>query len=274
MVAQNIPQELLSHIARNVSDDKATLRSCSLVCRSWASASGYFLFRLLHLRRPSGDDVKKGACRALLQVLETSSRMAGCVMELNLDGFRDSGFEFAELTLPVLDGILSQLPRLQDLRLRRMVRLNRDVPPPSSRKALVRNLRSVELQDSVIFTDDPTNLASLLSLFDSIEDLSITVSGSWNASMKQLSPARATRRTSITKISIRAVFDSDSRAICNILEVIAAIVQPNTTEAIVVDPFEPGIIPSLSETLRRCTSLNELRLALRRPKPIPRALSG
>jgi hypothetical protein len=48
-----LPVELTTHIFREISNDKTTLKSCALVCRTWMPISRSFLFHHLNLSQKS-----------------------------------------------------------------------------------------------------------------------------------------------------------------------------------------------------------------------------
>lgn len=47
--APYIPPDIVNHIVSHVGEDRATLLSCSLVCRSWSFETSPFIFERLHI---------------------------------------------------------------------------------------------------------------------------------------------------------------------------------------------------------------------------------
>ncbi|KAG6848900.1 hypothetical protein H0H93_012971 [Arthromyces matolae] len=57
MSSQSLPPELVDLVIDQVIDDRITLHTCSLLCRSWSSRSRYHLFSDLLLTRKNCDDI-------------------------------------------------------------------------------------------------------------------------------------------------------------------------------------------------------------------------
>lgn len=132
----HFPQELLEMIFNHVSDDKRTLRQCSLVCKAWVSAASSDLFRQLwwppcqyHWDPPelTNESYRVWCCEchelgiatfaACAQALSSSSRVSVATRELILSSQRHtrSVFSSEPLSLETLESILCLLPGLRSL---------------------------------------------------------------------------------------------------------------------------------------------------------------
>lgn len=81
---QNFPAELQDMIIDHLHDDKETLASCSLVCKSWLPASRFHLFRKIRLELPR--ESAEGLAADFARFLRRNPHICFLVRELHLVG--------------------------------------------------------------------------------------------------------------------------------------------------------------------------------------------
>ncbi|KZT66114.1 hypothetical protein DAEQUDRAFT_730608 [Daedalea quercina L-15889] len=130
-----LPLELCDHILCFLSDDLATLASCSLTCRAWLPTTRALTFRTLVV-------ASEGSYRRAERMLADHPHLTRCVRELHIAGASLVVYRsFSELF-----ALVPSLPRLKHLRLHHWAFLgdqiasNRTPPSPRAMFVSVREL--------------------------------------------------------------------------------------------------------------------------------------
>lgn len=124
-MARNLPQELTDIIIGNLHGDRRTLRTCSLVCRSWLPTSYQHLFRRVELWPPNSyyaRSIRKAFphCQRLYSILLNSPHVANYIQELKVYEGQIVNHEHwigTDQTLPLVLRSLTNLKRIEFTRL-------------------------------------------------------------------------------------------------------------------------------------------------------------
>ena len=179
-----LPAELEFTIIDNLSADKPSLASCSLVCSRWLPTSRRHLFQDITIK-PS-IHLHPDPLADFLDVLERSGgnniewAISPCIMKMTFDGSDWDRCSVLTCPLDLLCALLSKLPQLASLSVKSLVILDE---PTSTLPKERRQITGFKLDELVVdgcstrAYDDPRHLLALLSRFSAIH--SLTVDGWW-----------------------------------------------------------------------------------------------
>lgn len=176
-----LPPDLEFIIIDCLLDDKATLASCSLVCSRWLPPSRKHLFQDIIIQlRTNRDPVAD-----FLHIVKNSGEagpgwaIATYVRELSLEGSfashaPDAGTVTATFTLNVLHALLSTLPHLASLCVRRCLVLDDSSQQPGGTQYQYGfELDELAISDCSGPTHDPRHLLAPICTFSNILSLSV-----------------------------------------------------------------------------------------------------
>ncbi|KAI0755487.1 hypothetical protein C8Q74DRAFT_309126 [Fomes fomentarius] len=178
-----LPAEIWDRVIDHLHDNKKALKRCSLVCKSWRNSSQHHLFRTVVL--------KSGLWRA--KELPVLVAMGYHVVDLVLFG--------QAVELGALKRMLHSLTNVQKLSMRSCQVLFSI--PISGLPAL--KLSTLEIRDGNTLICDNAMLYRLLSLFQSIDTLSLSLHPLWIMPTHASPAVRLLENLRITSLSIEKV---------------------------------------------------------------------
>lgn len=182
-----LPAELMHHTFGYLSDDKASLKSCSLVCAAWEPLTGPYLFRHLYINCKALVFVSPEPSYSTLQpayfTIKNSFRITRHIQVVTLtdnDGYGDNAPKtwaclLDEIPLAILAHIVFVFPALRTLHVVDLVLANMCDPRISFIDFSVPERRRIERVDLqfVPQTFFSTTLEQFLSLFEEVDQLYI-----------------------------------------------------------------------------------------------------
>ena len=183
-----LPTEVHLLIIEELGEDKKSLSSCSLVCRSWLAVSRRCLFRVIQVSSTK-DGSRAGRFDLFLQVLENSSSLTdnagkyvrrltvkGEVPEVSDDPLEDEEATYVlwvPLPLETLARIISSMPHLQHLTLERLL-FFRCHPPNQGLDALtLRALEVLNIYHCSSITRDISHLLDVVCMFSEVKQWTV-----------------------------------------------------------------------------------------------------
>ncbi|KAI0682016.1 hypothetical protein C8Q76DRAFT_804399 [Earliella scabrosa] len=188
-----LPTEVHLLIIEELGEDKKSLSSCSLVCRSWLAVSRRCLFRVIQVSSTK-DGSRAGRFDLFLQVLENSSSLTdnagkyvrklivkGEVPEVSDDPLEDEEATYVlwvPLPLDTLARIISSMPHLQHLTLERLLFFRCHQPNQGLDALTLRALEVLNIYHCSSTTRDISHLLDVVCMFSEVKQW-IVDSGPW-----------------------------------------------------------------------------------------------
>ncbi|PIL23385.1 hypothetical protein GSI_14696 [Ganoderma sinense ZZ0214-1] len=178
-----VPPELELIVLNHLLADKPALASCSLVCSRWLPPTRKHLFREITLKPTMR--LNPTPFESFLRTLEIAEEtnpewaIGSCIEKLTIDGSvwkgRLTPSPMLTCSLSFLRRLLSKLPQLASLRAKLLLMPNDIVERPYADQAALNNFKLDKLVvvDCTAKGHDPHHLLALISMFSSIDSLSI-----------------------------------------------------------------------------------------------------
>jgi len=242
----SMPLELWEQIIDCLSDDKTTLKSCSLTCQSWLPRTRYHTF--------SRVSIHSSNCAAFTKLLESSSDVGSFIESLTIVG----NFPWTGVHEPLHQWLKSmpawvpsRLPRIRHLE---MLQVSIDKKISSSFLELLRTVTSLSLLFCHISGADL--LIRLILAYPELKDLRLILN-SYHDNRSYFSPAK---RAGPSKI-LRMITLSGTEATDIVLAWLASEELQFTTRALVCVHMDRKSLGSLVAAMPRLTKdLEELKL--------------
>jgi hypothetical protein len=171
-----LPQELIDNIIDQLHDNRPTLKSCALVCKSWLPCSRFHIFCHVSLQPPQNNIfgfAKITNCQRLYRIIETSPQIVPYIRDLTIcEGNVYKAWMGRETTLPLLLRMLRNLRRLELERSASMRMANRDMPP-NLRDSIMEVLRLPSLTELKLVGFVSDTPAKFLRMFRFCQNLKV-----------------------------------------------------------------------------------------------------
>ena len=197
---RRLPSELHCMVIDQLSDDKESLASCSLVSRAWTSPSRVQLFREVTLSASAEHPSRFTDFLRFLQITDAStSRVGRYIVDLGFEGlipeyneYRDDMGkvykQYMPLSLDTLRSLLHLLPRIGGLYFHHIlfIDLSRDLEAACDDEACDTNpaLNALSIANCSAPSMSLQVFSKVVSMFSEIGDLTV-VSGPWESTVQE-----------------------------------------------------------------------------------------